>query len=674
MVLTIEATEDRSKRKGFLLNILPLVFLIISYMIFRLGDLFHTNATSAFYMLSTLIQIEGTILAIVITLSLVAVQLTVSSYSSETVRIFRRFRSLWIIMGLYISAILYTLLVVKMIESGPGQYPVLHFGVYRLLDISFCYFIGVVCLTALIPYAYGMLKMLEPVNLIRKLSLEITKENILKPDYGELSPIKSIMDIVRSSIIRHDYETTRDGLREIRNRICLLFQKEELSAEQETKISELIFSYFSRIAEFGTSEGNLDSATEVILNIEEIGEIAIERKLKKATEETIKALVEIGKVAIRRRMEEVVSKVISSLEEITYLAKEKKLNETEKAAILALKRVGLDAMERRLEESSWVAVFSLGEIVTKAIWMDAQTLACHAVCAIEEIAIASEQRNLRNVLETAVSILERVGLDAVGKEFEKVSKAIARTLAKIEINALEEDRCEFVWDSILLALKKIGVTSLEKKLHETTVEVISAFGEIGIIGLEKGYEFIWISILLTLREIGMNSSSEALKAIANKILIVLKEIGEKVIEKNLEEESKEIVNLILNIGLRTVESESRSILSDSISSLEFLGIVAIEKYFKKAATHVLSCLQGAEVILMNGGYPVEALSVASAIKVIGIASKDSGFDELKKKAVMYLKETIDIAKKKKNPNLPREIANFVQEIELFRGNSDYVMS
>src|SRR3990172_2058972 len=69
-------------------------------------------------MLSALVQSEAAIVALVVTLSLVAVQLAASSYSARIVEIFKKTPDLWILIGIYGIAIFYGLGVLKLIEQA----------------------------------------------------------------------------------------------------------------------------------------------------------------------------------------------------------------------------------------------------------------------------------------------------------------------------------------------------------------------------------------------------------------------------------------------------------------------------------------------------------------------------------------------------------------------------
>ncbi|MBU7029287.1 MAG: DUF2254 domain-containing protein [Theionarchaea archaeon] len=97
----------------------PIIFLcvILLYFVIIRFNLLHTNEESAHYMLSALVQSEAAIIAIVVTLSLVVVQLTASFYSAKITKIFRKSPDLWILMISYIGAMIYSLVVLLMIEE-----------------------------------------------------------------------------------------------------------------------------------------------------------------------------------------------------------------------------------------------------------------------------------------------------------------------------------------------------------------------------------------------------------------------------------------------------------------------------------------------------------------------------------------------------------------------------
>lgn len=74
----------------FVYGVLLLLVVLVGAVIFAHFNLFHTDADSARYMLSALVQTQAAIVAIVITLTLIAVQLTASAYSPRVIDIFKK--------------------------------------------------------------------------------------------------------------------------------------------------------------------------------------------------------------------------------------------------------------------------------------------------------------------------------------------------------------------------------------------------------------------------------------------------------------------------------------------------------------------------------------------------------------------------------------------------------
>ncbi len=242
------------------------VIIGVSHIVFSYFGFFHTDVDSARYMLSALIQSEAAIVALVVTLSLVAVQLAAQSYSARVIEVFRRTPDLWILMGIYGIAIFYGLGVLKMIENP-------QVGRVSNLEghIAFSYYLGVFAFAALVPYILKMFEMLKPSTVINMLAEGITKENILlafkiDDETGQSvievdkDPIQPIIDILRGSLEKYDYETIRFGLRKIDERTNNLFEKESFNDEQEEeKISKHIFDHLIRIGRLAASKEDDES-------------------------------------------------------------------------------------------------------------------------------------------------------------------------------------------------------------------------------------------------------------------------------------------------------------------------------------------------------------------------------------------------------------------------------
>lgn len=135
----------------------------------------NLNSTSTRYMLSALIQSEAAIVAIVITLSLVAVQQTASSYSPRVIDVFKKNPDFWILTISYIIAIIYGLGVLENIKGNDEN--IIYSDFVHHIEMS--YFLGIFVFFSLVLYILSTLNLLKPHEIINILSEKITKQNLL---------------------------------------------------------------------------------------------------------------------------------------------------------------------------------------------------------------------------------------------------------------------------------------------------------------------------------------------------------------------------------------------------------------------------------------------------------------------------------------------------------------
>ena len=207
------------------------VFLLVLWFMsfipaFRWFNLFNTEATSARYMLSALVQAQAAIVAIVISLTLIAVQFTASAYSPRVIDIFKSPKQnpdFWILIGFYGVSIFYGLLLLKLVEGATGELvnqSAIWPSFYPLISlehgVSMAYWLGIFTFIILVPYLWNILDLLKPENIINRLKIDITKDTLLN---SEEDPIQPITDIVHGSIMKYDIATTRVGLKAVTERV-----------------------------------------------------------------------------------------------------------------------------------------------------------------------------------------------------------------------------------------------------------------------------------------------------------------------------------------------------------------------------------------------------------------------------------------------------------------------
>jgi hypothetical protein len=228
------------------------------------------------YLLSALVQSLAATIALVITLSLVAVQLAAQSYSSRVIEVYKKNPDMWILLCIYIFTIFYGLGLTKIIGLGI-------LGNYMEGAIFVAYFMGFFAFVCLVPYMLKTLDLLKPSTVIKLLAEEITKENMFESlkDDGEIAekdPIQPIIDIINNSLERKDYETVRNGLKAIRKSTNVMIEKSKFDKSEDDKIVSNILQSIETFGTLAINNKNGNSATSVIFNLWKIGIKAAEKE------------------------------------------------------------------------------------------------------------------------------------------------------------------------------------------------------------------------------------------------------------------------------------------------------------------------------------------------------------------------------------------------------------
>lgn len=334
------------KRWIFYLVIYIIIVIPIHLILSHLGFL-YTNLDSARYMLSALVQSEAAILGIVITLSLIVMQLAAQSYSIRIADLINKNSHDFIILiSIYGVAIFYGLLILKLI----GDFNLKNFELF----INIAYYFGIFAFFALIPYIDNTINMIKPYTIIYLLSEEITTDKILysineKQEKAEdKNPVQPIIDMVRSSLMRYDYETVREGLKVIGDRTNYIFENETLNRENEEKISKYIFDHLTKLGKLTVRREDEDSIVEIIVNISKIGETTAKKKFENATFKAIISLRVIGILSAEKNLEWPTIEAANSLGNIGKVAAAQSLKLDAEQAIMSLEMIGNLAYKHNL--------------------------------------------------------------------------------------------------------------------------------------------------------------------------------------------------------------------------------------------------------------------------------------------------------------------------------------
>lgn len=437
------------------------LFFSSRFILLNLGllDNSNLNSNSARYMLSALVQSEAAILAIVITLSIVAVQQTASSYSPRVIDIFKKNPDFWILTLSYIIAIIYGLGVLGQIKGGDKEI----ISSDYIFQIEMSYFLGIFVLFSLIPYILSTFNLLKPYGIIKILSEKITKQNLLlnvgeKPNEDFKSkkdnsfefvmylilhllkkdgntvadldndPIQPIVDIINRSLINYDYETARKGIESIERRIYNIFENENFKRKQYQGILDSTIDHVVNIAKVASATGvNEDFVLKIIAIIHYIGDLSLKHEVYLTTLKVTKSICEIGKFELQFKKYDIIEKgtidsstfnkiILQSLnlkniyessnEYVEYIFE---LETSLIEVIDSLKDVGKIAAKQKIDSITIKIVEILIEIEKVAaerddnpgfIYSIMKTIANKADESLGEIRIVAKEQNLESVLQT----------------------------------------------------------------------------------------------------------------------------------------------------------------------------------------------------------------------------------------------------------------------------------
>jgi len=159
--------------------IFAVILIIVAILDLRLNltpcfYLFTGDLDSARYLLSAIAQAQAAIIALVVTLTLVAVQLASQSYSPRVMDLFRSFRNypFWLLLLLYFVSIMYDVVVLGTLNKINDVLPENR--------ISFAVFLTGFAIAALIPYTRNVINNLKPENVIRQIIAKIDRKQFVE--------------------------------------------------------------------------------------------------------------------------------------------------------------------------------------------------------------------------------------------------------------------------------------------------------------------------------------------------------------------------------------------------------------------------------------------------------------------------------------------------------------
>ena len=420
-----------------------------------------------------MVQIDAAIIVIILSLSLVAVQIAAQSYSTRVISAFKDNIVFKTMLVLYISSIVYGLIFLILNNAGIINNTLI---IYPQLVLS-TYIISIVAILALVPYIQSAFDLMEPTKIIENLSKKISKKSFKKyiEDVNEginsEIPIQPIMDIVNFSLAKNDSYTAIHGLQTIKEHVSPIINNKNNEIQNRKKILSYILI---ELREFGLiaanrkdeklSKESIKTINSIITTLidEELnqlldklnsypkGEERDKEEIKKKvyietmTMDSIDCIEKIGEVAIEHGLRDAVTSAISSISHIGIKMVSNHLNRPTNISTNSLGRLGVLLTKNKFDFEVFTLLEALMKIVTEA------NNSRHAIAFIGKIGIGA--------------IINNLDIDIILESIKCLSD-----IAKDEFKAIEKDKGSLEYNeknlfTILNYLEKIGMKTINQEM------------------------------------------------------------------------------------------------------------------------------------------------------------------------------------------------------------------
>lgn len=377
----------------------------------------QTDVNSARYLLSSIIQSEAAIIAIVITLTLVAVQLTSSTYGPRVANYFTNSPHMYLLFGLYTLSIAYTSIILQSIKNADGAIPP-----SSEILVSFAFWFEICIIAALLPYIIYALKTLKPENTIETLTKKVTTDTIIHKNPND-DVLDSIFDILHGSIMKYDITTVRNGLRLLTPRII-----DSITEKNENGYNVLITEIYCRhLRRCGQQAGDLRDTELMEVIIKNLGDVASHTAslgFDNATLKIFNAIREIEAIVANREMTGTFDNLILISDSVGKMCVEKNLIEAILRIVLCLEQIGKHIIEKINPNYKFDPLFFTFE---------------SSIDSLSDLAKNAIREKNDQMINIAVLYLHDVGEYALKKESISFAEQVAFKILELWENALKNN-------------------------------------------------------------------------------------------------------------------------------------------------------------------------------------------------------------------------------------------
>lgn len=370
-----------------------------THLIFTYFGLLHTDPTTARYLLNTLVNSEAGIFAIVVTLSLIAVQLAASSYSARVIDLFMRTPDPWVVMIIYIVAMVYGLGILKLMDDISVAGLEIH--------IAISYYLGIFAFLSLIVFIWNTFSLLQPFSIIDRLSERIDKQHIISLHSRAApfnnDPVQPIIDIVLGSWGKYDYETLGYGLRAISLRTEEILEENRINNAEKALVLNHISGHFFKVGTLALNRKDEDFTLKVFQNLDYVGLVATREGLEAPVLDILKFFGNTGIRTAEEGQEKIAFESVGHLRSVGEAAVERQMADAARTSAFYLSEVGVVAAEHDGENTASFSATNLEQFRAKASSKKLYAVAQQCELSLNDIneALCNGQGSIEGLLRQA---------------------------------------------------------------------------------------------------------------------------------------------------------------------------------------------------------------------------------------------------------------------------------
>lgn len=520
----LKVTNKNSYSNNDIIIILTAFILFLIFLIF--SNIFpNYDPKNTLNVINLLVQCETAIIAIVITLSLVAVQLAAQSYSTRVIEIFKKSNSFRAIIALYISTIIIG--VVTLISADNGISEII---IRKLLLVDYC--LGIVAFISLIPFIWATFNLLKPTTILEELSKDIKKEKILDHITNKKEnedPIQPIIDILHSSCIKNDYDSFEKGLNIIHDDfIAKIVNNDKLNQE---KIINYVLDHYKSIGMVALANNDEKYIDHVIAALYLVGmNSANEKELRTDKSNAMAILGHIGKFSASK-FENATKNAVTYLKNIHIIAlKENKTIPAQHVANLG--HIGQIALERKFDFVADEITGFINEITDETFKHDNQLIINTSLLSLRMIGITALKEDLDLSIKPIIDVTLDIGKKSIGR-YEMSAEMALSVLEDICMITTEKRLQRGIVSSIKsveLIENEAIIQKNEKMIHEGLISLY----QIGYALLNHDLEPSMLTNLESLENIGNKLIQHKMDVFALQCVLTLQKFEVMIVRPQME--------------------------------------------------------------------------------------------------------------------------------------------